>query len=303
MAERFPGRPIDEWYPGMGRSRPLLVDAGAIVAYGRSDVDDDKSGLHDRIRIGVQSVDGYHSVDPGKLTTAPLFAMQAAERVVGVRRDSVTAHGNAATPRVVACLPAWRAAAFIGRTLDALAAQTYPNLDVLISDDASTDDTAAICERFAAEHARFRLVRQSATSGWIGNVNALLRAANGDYLLFAFHDDPSSRPTSRLRRPRLESESAAVMAFSDIRLIARQRGRRASTRDTRIWRASRDRIERARRLAAQGRARGGSRTAACSARRRDAHRRAAAAPRRGVLRRLAVAAAHEFSAGRVRARS
>jgi glycine/D-amino acid oxidase-like deaminating enzyme len=73
---------IDAWYPGMAASQPLVVDAGAIVAYGRTDVDDAASGLHDRSRVGVKSNDGYHSVDPGKLTTAPLFAMLAAERVL-----------------------------------------------------------------------------------------------------------------------------------------------------------------------------------------------------------------------------
>jgi hypothetical protein len=72
---------IDAWYPGIGASEPLLVDAGAIVAYGRTDVHDAGSGLHDRSRIGVTSSDGYHSVDPGKLTTAPFFALIAAERV------------------------------------------------------------------------------------------------------------------------------------------------------------------------------------------------------------------------------
>ena len=72
---------IDAWYPGIARSEPILVDAGAIVAIGRSDVDDAASGLHDRTRIGVSSRDGYHSVDPGKLTTAPMFAVTAADRV------------------------------------------------------------------------------------------------------------------------------------------------------------------------------------------------------------------------------
>ncbi|MGC1816472.1 MAG: FAD-dependent oxidoreductase [Casimicrobiaceae bacterium] len=73
---------IDEWYPGIGASQPLLVDAGVIVAYGRTDVGDTASQLHDRSRIGVTSKDGYHSVDPGKLTTAPLFAKLAADRVL-----------------------------------------------------------------------------------------------------------------------------------------------------------------------------------------------------------------------------
>ena len=73
---------IDAWYPGAGRSEPLLVDAGVIVSYGTTDVNDPKSGLHDRTRVGVTSCDGYHSVDPGKLTTAPLFGRLAAERVL-----------------------------------------------------------------------------------------------------------------------------------------------------------------------------------------------------------------------------
>ena len=72
---------IDAWYPGIGRSKPIQIDAGAIVAIGTSDVDDAASELHDRKRIGVSSHSGYHSVDPGKLTTAPMFAVEAADRV------------------------------------------------------------------------------------------------------------------------------------------------------------------------------------------------------------------------------
>jgi hypothetical protein len=69
------------WWPAMARCEPRVVDAGAIVALGRSDVDDATSGLHDRSRIGIVSRGGYHSVDPGKLTTAPRFAVETADRV------------------------------------------------------------------------------------------------------------------------------------------------------------------------------------------------------------------------------
>jgi hypothetical protein len=82
---------IDAWYPGMRACEPVQVDAGAIVAIGRSDVDDPSSGLHDRSQIGVTSADGWHSVDPGKLTTAPWFAVAAADRVAarGATRRTV----------------------------------------------------------------------------------------------------------------------------------------------------------------------------------------------------------------------
>ncbi len=77
---------IDPWYPGIARSEPILVDAGAIVALGRSDVDDAASDLHDRSHIGVTSSGNYHSVDPGKLTTAPYFALEVADRVSAIHR-------------------------------------------------------------------------------------------------------------------------------------------------------------------------------------------------------------------------
>lgn len=72
---------IAKWYPGVRESRPEVVDAGVVVAYGKTDVDTPDSGLHDRTRVGVHSAGRFHSVDPGKLTTAPFFAMVAADRV------------------------------------------------------------------------------------------------------------------------------------------------------------------------------------------------------------------------------
>ena len=57
------------------------VDAGVIFSWGQTDITDPASGLHRRDETGVQSADGYHSVNTGKLTTAPLFAVDAADRV------------------------------------------------------------------------------------------------------------------------------------------------------------------------------------------------------------------------------
>jgi glycine/D-amino acid oxidase-like deaminating enzyme len=89
-------RHIDQWYPGIGKSQIALVDAGAIVALGHTDVDDARSGLHQRASIGVISLDNYHSIDPGKMTTAPLFALEAADRVIARagRRVTENADGN-----------------------------------------------------------------------------------------------------------------------------------------------------------------------------------------------------------------
>lgn len=121
-------------------------------------------------------------------------------------------------PKVVACLPACNAAAFITETLETLAAQDYPNLEVLVSDDASTDDTANICQRFADHSQTFRLIRQPHRLGWVDNVNALLAAAQGEYLLIIPHDD-IVRPTYVTRLVQaLEDNPSAVLAFSNTQI-------------------------------------------------------------------------------------
>lgn len=120
------------------------------------------------------------------------------------------------SPRVVACMPVWNAEAFVLETLESIAAQTYPNLGIVISDDASTDATAEICARFAERDPRFQLVRQPARLGWIGNANFLLSRARGDYFFFAFHDDPLRPAYVERLVDRLDSRPAAVLAFSDV---------------------------------------------------------------------------------------
>jgi hypothetical protein len=75
----------DAWFPGLREARPFAVDAGTIFAFGDTDITDPSSRLHRRDEMGVRSVDGYHSVNTGKLTTAPVFAVDAADAVTGKR--------------------------------------------------------------------------------------------------------------------------------------------------------------------------------------------------------------------------
>jgi hypothetical protein len=56
-----------------------VVEGGAIYARGRTDIDDAASELHQRFAIGPVRHGGYVSLDPGKLTTAPRFALQTAD--------------------------------------------------------------------------------------------------------------------------------------------------------------------------------------------------------------------------------
>jgi len=130
---------------------------------------------------------------------------------------------------VVALVPTWRAETYILQTLESLAAQTFQNLEILISDDASPDQTAAVCERFAARDPRFHVFRQPRNLGWVGNVNALLERARGDYLLFAFQDDLPAPFYIERCVAALERNPAAVLAFSDITLANQDGSREEKT--------------------------------------------------------------------------
>jgi glycine/D-amino acid oxidase-like deaminating enzyme len=74
---------FDPLVPGLAHAPIRTVDAGVIFSWGDTDITDPASALHRRDETGVQSADGYHSVNTGKLTTAPLFALDAADRVEG----------------------------------------------------------------------------------------------------------------------------------------------------------------------------------------------------------------------------
>jgi glycosyltransferase involved in cell wall biosynthesis len=117
---------------------------------------------------------------------------------------------------VVACLPAWNAAQFIEETLDSLAAQTYEELRILVSVDLSDDDTAEICDRYAARDARFEVIKQRTRLGWVKNVNESLRQVDAPYALFAFHDDLLDPRFVERLAVRLDASPNAVLAFSDM---------------------------------------------------------------------------------------
>jgi glycine/D-amino acid oxidase-like deaminating enzyme len=67
--------------PGLNDTDVDTVDAGVIFSWGETDIHDPDSEFHRRSEIGINEHRGYFSVDPGKMTCAPLFARHLAERV------------------------------------------------------------------------------------------------------------------------------------------------------------------------------------------------------------------------------
>ncbi|MDP9837771.1 glycosyltransferase involved in cell wall biosynthesis [Neorhizobium huautlense] len=91
-------------------------------------------------------------------------------------------------PLISVMIPAHNAAASIGRTLDSILANTVP-LEIIVVDDCSTDETAAVVTTYAQRHAGIRLVRNRENLGGGGSRNVALTHAAGDYYYFIDADD------------------------------------------------------------------------------------------------------------------
>ncbi len=93
------------------------------------------------------------------------------------------------SPLVSIVIPCYRGAEFLPATLESCLRQTHTNLEIIVVDDASPDDCAAIAERFAAKDARVRLVRRAANGGVAEAFNSGYAVAKGEFFTRLAQDD------------------------------------------------------------------------------------------------------------------
>jgi glycosyltransferase involved in cell wall biosynthesis len=96
------------------------------------------------------------------------------------------------TPTVSVCVPTFNRASELRNTLQAVLTQTVTDLEVIVGDDASTDETAAVVSEF--KDARLRYIRHPSNVGIYTNWNALLAVATGRYVAI-YHDHDQYLPT------------------------------------------------------------------------------------------------------------
>jgi glycosyltransferase involved in cell wall biosynthesis len=95
-------------------------------------------------------------------------------------------------------VPTRNRAAGLRRGLESILSQDYPNLEILISDNASEDRTEDVCRELAATDSRIRYVRHPRNIGLHGNHNFCLDQARGEFVcVFHDHDRHDRRIISR----------------------------------------------------------------------------------------------------------
>lgn len=96
-------------------------------------------------------------------------------------------------PVVSICLPTCNRAALLQESLRTICAQDYEPIEILISDDASVDDTEQLCRSLAQQDPRIRYIRQPQRLGLYPNHNFCINESRGDFFCL-LHDDDQHHP-------------------------------------------------------------------------------------------------------------
>ncbi len=87
------------------------------------------------------------------------------------------------------CIPTYNAGDFIEEALKSIVGQSYKNIEIIIGDNTSTDNTYEIVEKFQKKDSRIRYYRNEINLGYSGNCNKLISMSNGDYIAIYHSDD------------------------------------------------------------------------------------------------------------------
>ncbi|MGE3077141.1 MAG: glycosyltransferase family 2 protein [Dehalococcoidia bacterium] len=116
-------------------------------------------------------------------------------------------------PLVSIGVPVFNGARFIESAVRSALTQTYRNLEIIISDNASTDETGEICERLCELDPRIQYVRHARNLGAGKNFNEVLRRSRGQYFKWLAHDDLMSPNFVEACVRELELDKGCVLAY------------------------------------------------------------------------------------------
>jgi glycosyltransferase involved in cell wall biosynthesis len=92
-------------------------------------------------------------------------------------------------PLVSIGIPTYNRSTLLRRSIDTALQQDYPNIEVIVSDNASTDDTEIICKLYCEQDKRFKYIRNPENLGPTANFAAVMNAASGEYFMWLGNDD------------------------------------------------------------------------------------------------------------------
>lgn len=92
-------------------------------------------------------------------------------------------------PLISVIVATYNGARYIQEQLDSIIHQTYPNLEIVITDDRSTDATMSILETYAAQYSNIRVYQNETNLKYVRNFEKGMRLAKGEFIAPSDQDD------------------------------------------------------------------------------------------------------------------
>ncbi len=96
---------------------------------------------------------------------------------------------NRTNPLISVIVPVYNVVPYVEACLKSIVCQSYKNLEILVVDDASTDGSFDICQKFAVVDSRIKFMQHNENLGLSAARNTALEVAKGDYIVFVDSDD------------------------------------------------------------------------------------------------------------------
>jgi len=117
-------------------------------------------------------------------------------------------------PCVSIGLPVYNGENFLEEALDSILAQSFSDFELIISDNASSDQTESICRSYANRDKRICYFRNTENLGAAWNFNRVFKLSSGEYFKWAAHDDVLAPDFLEKCKKILDSDSSVVLCYS-----------------------------------------------------------------------------------------
>lgn len=122
-------------------------------------------------------------------------------------------------PRVSVGLAVYNGENFVREAIDSILNQTFTDFELIITDNASTDRTQAICQEYVVKDQRIRYYRNERNIGGIRNQNLVLSLSRGEYFKLAAHDDICAPEFLEECVEILDRDPSVVLSYSRAQII------------------------------------------------------------------------------------
>jgi glycosyltransferase involved in cell wall biosynthesis len=122
-------------------------------------------------------------------------------------------------PKVSIGMPVYNGENFLHESLKSLLSQSFRDFELIISDNASTDDTESICRYYQAQDSRIKYSRNQENLGASRNYNKVFSLASGEYFKWAAHDDICHPDFLEKCVRVLDNDPSIVLAYTECNRI------------------------------------------------------------------------------------